>query len=51
MIVCVRHNLDDVFVSVEAASRRIVKHLRNISLRVSEEETVDAKQVAHLKSL
>ena len=40
-----KHNLDDVYVSVEAASRRIVKHLRNLLLRVSEEEAVDAKRV------
>ena len=30
---------------VEVASRRIVKHLRNLLLRVSEEEAVDAKRV------
>ena len=45
-MLCVRHNLEDVFVNCRSASHRIVTAFGATSLlRVAEEEAVDAKQV------
>ena len=45
-VLCVRHNLEDVFVNCRSASRRIVTAFGATSLlRVAEKEAVDAKQV------